>query len=170
MWLDPVDLDGHISDPAAKRYTENKRSTKTHAKGWERIWAECCDVCLKTVPDGNYIRLAYGESKEIIGRQQSWMLQDRNSGHLDPELVLPIAKSKQRLRPGQTKKNQAKANAPGAKKGKSKRKNKQAAGTRTSRALSYLAHCHLLPHSQSPRHPQTKLPTLTVHRSPPRRT
>ena len=106
MWLDPIDMDKHIPDEAARRYIVNKRSSTVHSKGWEQIWAECVDDELLTVQDGNYVKLATNQSKLIADRQQSWMLKDHEAGTLPKDAVFPVAKPKApRLRPGQRQPN-----------------------------------------------------------------
>lgn len=106
MWLDGISMDTHVPDPADKRYIENKRSSKVHSKGWERICSACIDAMVTMTTDGNYLKIPASEKAMIIQRQQGWMLSDKELGKLpndDTPLVLPHRPLQ--LRPGQRKKN-----------------------------------------------------------------
>jgi hypothetical protein len=108
MWLDGIDLDQNIREPSMKRYTENKRSTKVHSKGWEPIFAISVDAPVSMVHDGNYLKLPKPSQNMIIDRVQSWVLVDEENGISHPDSCIPVQKRK--LRPGETKPKQTKAN------------------------------------------------------------
>jgi len=101
-WLEPIDLDKHVLDPASKRYLMVNRTTKVHAKGWDKVWASTLDVKVTTAQSGNYTKLASSQKSIIVGRQQSWLLLDKENGIEDPELTVPVH-AKPKLRPGQHK-------------------------------------------------------------------
>jgi hypothetical protein len=58
-----------------------------------------------TTSDGTYHRIPSLQRTLIVGRIQSWILQESESGAHTTDLVLPLAKSKTKpqLRPGQSK-------------------------------------------------------------------
>ena len=101
MWLDPVDLDMHIQDQYSKRFIVNKRSSTVHPKGWEELWARSLDMRIIMTSDGTYNKIPNLQKSLIIGRIQSWILQEAEAGQPTTNLALPLAKPK--LRPGQSK-------------------------------------------------------------------
>jgi hypothetical protein len=103
MWLDGISADDRVVDPADKRYSENKRSTAVHSKGWESIWAAAVDDRVNMVHDGNYMKIPLAEKKNIMTRIQSWILVAAEQGQVASNVVLPRPVPKKRLRPGQTK-------------------------------------------------------------------
>lgn len=104
MWLDGITIDSNVEDPADKRYSENKRNTALHSKGWEYIWAATVDAPVNMTHVGNYLKIPVGEKAMIIARIQSWILVDSEEGIVLPGADLPVVPPKQKLRPGQRKK------------------------------------------------------------------
>ena len=102
MWLDGIDMDRLVEDPASKRYIANKRSLDVHPKGWERIGAATVDDRVLMVSAGAYLKIPMPQKILIVSRVQSWMLKDHAQGVLPIDVVLPLApKKKPRLRVGQ---------------------------------------------------------------------
>ena len=102
MWLDGIDMDRQVEDPASKRYIANKRSLDVHPKGWERIGAATVDDRVFMVSAGAYLKIPMSQKNLIVSRVQSWMLKDHAQGVLPIDVVLPLApKKKPRLRVGQ---------------------------------------------------------------------
>jgi hypothetical protein len=102
MWLDGIDMDRLVEDPASKRYIANKRSLDVHPKGWERIGAATVDDRVFMVSVGAYLKIPMPQKNLIVSRVQSWMLKDHAQGVLPIDVVLPLApKKKPRLRVGQ---------------------------------------------------------------------
>ena len=50
MWLDSITTDSDM-EPANRRYSENKRSTKVHSKGWDLICAATVDAPLTMIQE-----------------------------------------------------------------------------------------------------------------------
>ena len=102
MWLDGIDMDKQVADPANKRYIANKRSLAVHPRGWERIGAATVDDRVFMVSAGAYLKIPMPQKNLIVSRVQSWMLKDHAQGVLPIDVVLPLApKKKPRLRVGQ---------------------------------------------------------------------
>ena len=101
LWLDPIDLDKHIEDKLSKRFIVNKRLSTVHPRGWEEVWAKSLDMRITTTTDGTYNRIPRLQRELVIGRMQSWVLQEKEDGILTTHVDLPLTKS--RLRPGQSK-------------------------------------------------------------------
>lgn len=100
MWLDSITTDSHM-EPDNRRYSENKRSTKVHSKGWDLICAATVDAPLTMIQDGHYMKLSATAKNEIIDRKQSWILLDDENDQALSENPLPVRPLK--LRPGQPK-------------------------------------------------------------------
>ena len=103
-WLDPVDLDKAVADPMDKRYVLNKRSSSVHSKGWDSVPAASLDSWVDTTSDGAHIRIANTHKREIVSRQQSWILLARELGEPLGEAPLPLGPKRKQLRVGQTRK------------------------------------------------------------------